>query len=136
MRNPVVRALLLVGSTEGARGLVMVLTNVHLARTLGERDYGIIGFTQSVDVYAALLGNFGLEWIGSRLAAQHADPAEAKVGTIFAIRLVTCSSALLLMLGFCALSGRPHETKLAILAWGLTISALPILVDWYFYGKQ
>jgi O-antigen/teichoic acid export membrane protein len=136
VRNPVLRALLLVGSTEGARGLVMVLTNVHLARTLGERDFGIIGFAQSVYVYAALLGNFGLEWIGSRLASQHAHPEQAKVGTIFAVRLVTCSSALLLMLGFCAVSGQPHETKVAILAWALTISALPILVDWYFYGKQ
>jgi O-antigen/teichoic acid export membrane protein len=89
-----------------------------------------------VYLYAALLGNFGLEWIGSRLASQHAEPEKAKVGTILAIRLVTCSAALALMLGFCALSSRSRETKIAILAFCLTVAALPVLIDWYYYGKQ
>jgi O-antigen/teichoic acid export membrane protein len=136
MRRPILRALLLVGATEGARGLVMVVTNAHLARSLGERSYGVIGFAQTVYLYAALLGNFGLEWIGARHASQHTDIEQAKVSSILGIRLVTCASALLLMLGFCALTGRSHETKLAILAFTLTVVTLPVLVDWYFYGKQ
>lgn len=114
----------------------MVFTNAHLARSLGEHGYGIIGFAQTIYLYAALLANFGLEWIGARHASQHTGIEQAKVGSILAIRLVTCPLALLLMLGFCALSGRSPDTKLAILAFGLAVVALPLLVDWYFYGRQ
>ncbi len=129
------RSLLLVGSTEGLKGVVLLATTAHIARIAGSATFGVIGFAQGLLTYFTFFGQFGLDMLGARVVARD-DDGSGQVGRILVLRGVTCLLAFVAMLGVAALIDAPSNTKLALVHFSLSVAATPFLVDWYFYGRQ
>jgi|GEM_PF-3424343 len=136
IKGQVSRGLLVAGSTEGIKGVVLLLTTAHVARMAGSHTFGVLGFAQGVLTYFLFLANLGLDMLGARLVARHPRDDEAKVGEVTFLKV--CSS----MLSFGVLllmvwqMDRSPEVKHALFHFGLSVACVALTFDWYFYGRQ
>jgi O-antigen/teichoic acid export membrane protein len=128
--------MVLVGSTEGIKGIVLFVTLAYVARVAGAELFGIIAFGQGLLTYFLFLGHAGLDMLGARVVARDPEGAETPAGAFVALKAITgvlgfaCAVIVILLLKL-----TPLARTVALLFAG-TVLVLPFLTDWYFYGRQ
>jgi O-antigen/teichoic acid export membrane protein len=112
------------------------LAFVYLARVLGVRAFGVLGFAQAILMYMVLVADAGLEAWATRAVAQMAD-MRTLVGRVVALRLMLALGAGLLLLVFLPLLPNYHASLRAIVGlYGLTLLPLSFNLKWVFMGQQ
>jgi len=109
---------------------------VYLARILGARNFGKIGFAQAVVLYFMLIGNLGLSVLGVREVARDKDKIEKYASNIISLRLALALFSFILLLGFTVLINKSAEIKYLIIFYGFSLFSSALLVEWLFQGIE
>jgi O-antigen/teichoic acid export membrane protein len=117
------RAVVDVAAQIGGQGVNLVLgvvTTVVIVRALGATRYGEWATILAMIQLVALIGNFGLETVAVRFAAQEPEREGLWVGAATSLRLLICLPVLAVFLGVIALIASDSEMLIA----GLVLSVL------------
>lgn len=113
-----------------------LLTVPYISRVLGAEQIGVYNYTYSIVQYFVIFGTLGLDIYGNRqIAYSSGNPIKINKDfwSIFTIRLITTSLALLIFLGAFCRKGEYY--KLYLLQSIYIVSAM-IDITWFFKGQE
>ena len=116
--------------------LLGFITIPYLARVLGPGNFGKLNFAGAISGYFSLIGNFGLNILGTRELARNKDKVEYYTGNVLALRLCLSVLSFGLLLLFVAFINKPLQIKYLILLYGLAFFPSALLIDWVFQGME
>lgn len=113
------------------------LTFIFLARKLGPEQYGNIEFTIGLQLFFALLVDFGSGSYGAREIAKDKSRLSEVISSIICVRaLLAVFSYVALVLVSNTLSRGNEPFRTLILIYGITILAGPGLIEFVFQGLE
>jgi O-antigen/teichoic acid export membrane protein len=107
-----------------------------LGRGLGPARYGDIEFAISSTLFFALFVQFGLGAYGARELARAPEKANELIAEMCQLRLWTGVAAFGAMALLALLVDKGTDSKLLLLAYGVTLLEVPGLLIWYFQGRE
>lgn len=132
----VARNFLLLSAGELAAKLCTFWAYTSLGRGLGPARYGDIEFAISATLFFALFVQFGLGAYGARELAKAPDQADALIAEMCLLRLWTGAAAFAVMALLALLVDKGTDSRLLLLAYGVTLLEVPGLLIWYFQGRE
>ncbi|MCS6953507.1 MAG: oligosaccharide flippase family protein [Bryobacterales bacterium] len=108
----------------------------HLGRTLGPEQYGLLEFTLAVMAFFTLSADMGLSVWGAREVAKNPRAAQRLVGEVVWLRAaLSLASAAIVFLGIQWLP-KPQAVRYLLYLYGASLLLSPLLVQWYFQGRE
>ena len=108
----------------------------YLARVLGPKGFGEIGFAAAILAYFLLLVNLGLDTFGVREVARDRTKVESYLNNILTIRLVASLISFVFLVIFIYFIPKPLEVKKLILFYGLSLFSFSLTIEWVFMGIE
>lgn len=132
----VARNFLLLSAGELAAKVCTFWAYTSLGRGLGPARYGDIEFAISATLFFALFVQFGLGAYGARELAKAPEKADALIAEMCLLRLWTGAAAFAAMALLALLVDKGTDSRLLLLAYGVTLLEVPGLLIWYFQGRE
>ena len=132
----VARNFVLLSAGEMAAKVCTFWAYTSLGRGLGPAPYGDIEFAISATLFFALFVQFGLGAYGARELARAPDKASELIADMCQLRLWTGAAAFGAMALLALLVDKGPDSKLLLLAYGVTLLEVPGLLIWYFQGRE
>ncbi|MDA0207694.1 MAG: oligosaccharide flippase family protein [Acidobacteria bacterium] len=132
----VARNFLLLSAGELAAKVCTFWAYTSLGRGLGPARYGDIEFAISSTLFFALFVQFGLGAYGARELAKAPDKANELIAEMCQLRLWTGAAAFGAMALLALLVDKGTDSRLLLLAYGVTLLEVPGLLIWYFQGRE
>lgn len=132
----VARNFLLLSAGELAAKVCTFWAYTSLGRGLGPARYGDIEFAISSTLFFALFVQFGLGAYGARELAKAPEKANDLIAEMCQLRLWTGVAAFGAMALLALLVDKAMDSKLLLLAYGVTLLEVPGLLIWYFQGRE
>jgi O-antigen/teichoic acid export membrane protein len=107
-----------------------------LARTLGPERYGDVEFVVAMMAIFTLASELGLSDYGAREAARAGEDGGRLVRELVALRMALAVCSLLAVLGVKAMAGKPPGVSALLALYGASLLAHPLLIQWFFQGKD
>ncbi len=134
-RKLTVNYLLLVAG-ESFGKICTLVAFVYLGRILGPERYGSLEFAWATMMLFIIPVNLGLGDYGAREFAIHRNDAEDLLRQLSALHMLLASfSFLVLVVLILCLPSHP-EVKFLLLFYGLSLFVEPLLVTWFFQGRD
>lgn len=134
--NKILRNFLFLSGAELLLKIFGFFAVVFLARVLGPKGFGEIGFASAILAYFLLLVNLGLDTFGVREAARDPIQINNYLNNIVTIRLVAFVISFLFLLIFIYFIPKPLEVKKLILYYGLSLFSFSLAIEWVFIGIE
>ncbi|MCI0396170.1 MAG: flippase [Chloroflexi bacterium] len=112
------------------------LTTIHLARSLGVENFGVIVFALTVLSYAELVVQAGLHRLGPREIARDESRLASLAQAILTLRLGLAVAALALLAVFVWLWSGSSLEKQVVLTYGLVLFFLAFDLGWVFMALE
>lgn len=126
------------GLVQGSNFILPLIAIPYLVRVLGDENYGIVLFAQSIALYLVLLTDYGIETYGTKEIALVRDDSE-KLNRTFSALMSLKSILFLVSLALLAIAifhPKLFEIKEAILlSLGIVVSNL-LFPLWYYLGTE
>ena len=116
--------------------LLGFITTPYLARVLGPGNFGKLNFAGAISGYFSIIGNFGLNILGTRELARNKDKVEYYTGNVVALKLCLSVLSFGLLLLLVVFINKPLQIKYLILLYGLALFPSALLIDWAFQGME
>lgn len=127
--------LSLAGAEIAAKALTFAAF-AYLARVAGPDGFGYIEFAAAVAMCAGLVVEQGFNPYGAREIAKSPERTTALVSEIFLVRLALAICLYLGIVMFALGFDRPPLLTRLILFYGLSLLAMPLLLQWVFQGHD
>ncbi len=108
----------------------------YLARILGPKGFGEIGFAAAILAYFLLPVNLGLDTFGVREVSRDHTKIDNYFNNILTIRLMAFFISFLFLLIFIYFIPKSVEVKKLILFYGLSLFSFSITIEWVFMGIE
>lgn len=126
----------ILSAAEAAGKLFNFAAFTHLGRTLGPEQYGLLEFTLAVMAFFTLAADMGLSVWGAREVAKNPGTTQRLVGEIVWLRAaLSLASAAVVFAGVQWLP-RPQAARYLFYLYGASLLLSPLLVQWYFQGRE
>lgn len=106
----------------------------YLARVGGPDGFGFVEFAGAVTLCASLIVDQGFSPYGAREIARAPQRTQELVSDIVSARLLLACGAYLAVVVLALLLDRPPIVKQLLLLYGLSLFAMPFLLQWVFQG--
>lgn len=127
---------LILSAAEAAGKLFNFAAFTHLGRTLGPEQYGLLEFTLAVMAFFTLAADMGLSVCGAREVAKNPRTTQRLVGEIVWLRAaLSLASAGVVFAGVEWLP-KPQAARYLFHLYGASLLLSPLLVQWYFQGRE
>ncbi len=123
-------------SGDVASRVIGFAATAYLARVLGIDNFGLINLGMAVLTYGLIVGNSGLNLLGTREIASNTEKSDLLVGRIFGTRLLLSTIVYLIAVFMVALFINSKETGEIILIYLLFLFPSALLLDWFFQGRN
>jgi PST family polysaccharide transporter len=126
-------------SLAGAEMAAKVLTFAafaYLARVAGPGGFGYVEFAVAAVLCAGLIVEQGFNAFGAREIAKSPQWTEELVSEIFLVRLALAICLYLAVVIFALISDRAPVLTRLLLVYGLSLLAMPLLLQWVFQGHD
>lgn len=107
----------------------------YIARVFGPEGFGKVSFAESFVGYFMLAANFGFDIIGTREVAKYREKQNAFIHVLL-IEIITSGVSFLLLCSSLFFLPQPHEIKVLIIFYGLTLWTFAFTIDWFFLGME
>lgn len=125
---------------EGVSKVLTFLAIAYLARVVGPANYGLVEFAASVLLVAGLIVDQGFGPYGAREIARNPQRTRELVAEITGARILLAVVAYALVLACAVLlsttAGRSPDVRSLLALYGLSLFALPFLLQWVFQGHE
>ena len=108
----------------------------YLARILGVGDFGYIEFAGAVLMCASLIVDQGFSAYGAREIAKAPGQTGSLVAEIVSMRTLLAAAGYLSILVLALLVGRGPVMMRLLLIYGLSLWAMPLMLQWVFQGHE
>jgi len=108
----------------------------YLARVAGPEGFGYVEFAGAAVLCAGLIVEQGFNAFGAREIARSPQRTEGLVSEIFLVRLVLAVSLYTAVMIFALSSDRAPVLTRLMLMYGLSLLAMPLLLQWVFQGHD
>lgn len=125
----------LVGA-EAFSKLVTFAAFAYLARICGPAGFGIIEWSGSVLMCASLIIDQGFSAYGAREIARHPARTGELVAEIVTLRFVLAAASFAAIVTVALVLVRDRSVANLLLAYGLSLWALPLILTWVFQGHD
>jgi len=109
---------------------------VYLARSLGPTNYGYLEFATAVLMCASLIVDQGFSAFGAREIAKRPSDTGQLANEIITSRFLLAASGYLMIAVFSLVINRGPVVTRLLLTYGLSLWALPFLLQWIFQGHE
>jgi O-antigen/teichoic acid export membrane protein len=116
--------------------ILATIAFAYLARALGPQIYGYLEFVLALALIGTLLVDFGLSSIGAREIAKDTESTKRLFVHITALRFIFAVGTFSLFVILARWIDQPQPVRNLILLYGLTMFALPLLIQWVFQGHD
>lgn len=130
------RNFLSLAGAEAASKLVTFAAFAYLARVAGPDGFGYVEFAGAALLCASLVVDQGFGPYGAREIAKAPQRTATLAAEIIAARLVLAIAAYATLLAFALLLDRPPIVTRLLLLYGLSLFAMPWLLQWVFQGHD
>ncbi len=113
-----------------------VATTIHLARTLGVENFGLITLAVAIVAYPGLVVRAGFQRLGPREIVRHPEQVQALTRTILSLRLLLATVAFAVLALLVWLLPNADLTRHVLLLYGLSLFAMAIDLTWVFIGTE
>ncbi len=108
----------------------------YLARILGAGDFGYIEFAGAVLMCASLIVDQGFSAYGAREIAKAPGQTGRLVAEILSMRALLAAAGYLAIIVFVLLVDRGPVMMRLLLIYGLSLWAMPLMLQWVFQGHE
>ncbi|MCM3874555.1 MAG: flippase [Pyrinomonadaceae bacterium] len=108
----------------------------YLARTLGVSDFGYIEFAGAVLMCASLIVDQGFSPYGAREIAKTPEKTGRLAAEVITVRAVLAAAGYLAIVLFALLMDRGPVMMRLLLVYGLSLWAMPLMLQWVFQGHE
>jgi O-antigen/teichoic acid export membrane protein len=112
------------------------LATIYLARILGTDKFGVIHIGLAVLAYGIIVGNSGLNYLGTRTVSGNQGDIAKTTGQILVNRMLLSVFAFIVASVIVAFFVTSAEVKGVIIVYLLYLFPTALILDWYFQGKQ
>jgi O-antigen/teichoic acid export membrane protein len=131
-----VRNFLSLAAAETASKLLTFAAFAYLARVAGPDGFGYVEFAGAALLCASLVVDQGFGPYGAREIAKAPQRTASLAAEIVAARLVLAVAAYAALVAFALLLDRPVIVTRLLLLYGLSLFAMPWLLQWVFQGHD
>jgi PST family polysaccharide transporter len=121
---------------EGFSKLITFAAFAYLARQLGAETFGYVEFAAAVLMCASLIVDQGFSAFGAKEIAKSPELTGRLATKIVTARLLLALSGYLVVAVFALLVDRGPVVMRLLLVYGLSLWALPLLLQWVFQGHE
>lgn len=115
------------------------IVGILVARYLGPENFGMVAYATSIATLFAMFNHLGLDGLSVRYFVENQDlESESKItATVFGLKFIASFVAILLMIGFAAMTSAEDEQMFVLLIiFSLAIIFQPFnVLDFYFQAK-
>jgi PST family polysaccharide transporter len=108
----------------------------YLARTLGVSDFGYIEFAGAVLMCASLIVDQGFSPYGAREIAKAPEQTGRLAAEVVTVRIMLAAGGYLAIVLFALLIDRGPVMMRLLLVYGLSLWAMPLMLQWVFQGHE
>lgn len=134
--NRVLKNLLFLSMAEFFLKILGFVAVAYLARILGPKGFGEIGFAAAILAYFLLLVNLGLDTFGVKEVARDHTKINSYLNNILTIRLIASFISFFLLIVLVYFIPKPLEIKKLILFYGLGLFSFSLTLEWVFMGIE
>jgi PST family polysaccharide transporter len=121
---------------EGFSKLITFAAFAYLARRLGAETFGYVEFAGAVLMCASLIVDQGFSAFGAKEIAKSPELTARLTTKIVTARLILALAGYLAIVVFALLLDRGPLVMRLLLVYGLSLWALPLLLQWVFQGHE